>query len=187
MKKTMAFFSCITCLFIAGTCLAATEAELAEESVQYAVSTRKEKPTPPSLVVEKVGKACMLLEREGVEAFPKFKGKGSEFIYEGTYIWIHDLTQATMLMHPIKYKMVGNRYIGLKDRKGKRFFTIMNSIVKERKSGWVDYMWPIPGKKGLVRKISFVRGCTMSDGTEVVIGSGLYNYDEADVKKLDIH
>jgi hypothetical protein len=31
-----------------------------------------------------------------------------------------------------------------------------------------------------------VKKCTMSDGTDVVIGAGIYNGDPAEIAKLDI-
>lgn len=162
-------------------------AELASESEAYCKSTAKERPTPPQVIVDRVNAACALLEKEGTAAFPKFKGKGSEFLFEGTYIWIHDLKGAKMLMHPIKYKMEGNKYIGLKDKTGKRFFVTMNKLVKEKGSAWVSYMWPKPGTDELVKKISYVKGCKAADGVDLVLGCGIYNSSEEDLAKLEIH
>ena len=162
-------------------------AALAAESEAYCASTAKTEPTAPATVTEKVDKACALLEKEGQAAFPKFQGKDSEFIFDGTYMWIHTLTDAKMLLHPIKYKMVGNLYTGLKDRNGKRFFVVMNQICTDEKCGWVEYLWPKPGSSDVIRKISYVKTCTMPDGTAVVVGCGLYNYSEDDLTKLTIH
>jgi methyl-accepting chemotaxis protein len=92
-----------------------------------------------------------------------------------------------MLMHPIKFKMVGNKLAGLKDTNGKRFLVVMNDLVREKGEGWVEYFWPKPGTRDSVRKISFVKKCRMSNGVEVVVGSGLYSFSEADVAKLELH
>jgi hypothetical protein len=162
-------------------------AALAAESEAYCASTvNPARPTPPEAVVAKVNEACALLEKEGTAAFPKFSGKGGAFLYEGTYVWVHRLEDAEMLMHPIKYKMVGNKLIGLKDAKGKRFFVTMNDLVREKGEGWVEYFWPKPGTTESVRKISFVKKCKLPDGVEVVVGSGLVNFSEADVAKLEL-
>jgi cytochrome c len=160
--------------------------DLAAESEAYCESTAKETPTRPAEIVAKVAEAAALLEAEGEAAFPKFQGEGSPFIFDGTYMWIHKLSDATMLMHPIKPKMVGKQWVGLKDKEGKRFFATMNQLCTEKGSAWVDYLWPKPGTSDYVRKISYVQKCTMADGTEVVIGCGLYNYDEADLAALNI-
>ena len=92
-----------------------------------------------------------------------------------------------MFVHPIEYKMVGNKLAGLKDTKGKRFFVVMNHLVREKSEGWVEYFWPKPGTQDSIRKISFVKKCRMANSVEVVVGSGLYNFSEADVAKLEIH
>lgn len=188
MKKLISMSMVFGCILAwAVTALAGpTPEELAAESEAYTQSTAKQAPTKPAAIVAKVSEACALLSKEGPAAFPKFKGKGSPFLYEGTYIWIHALADGTMLMHPIKYKMEGKNLIGLKDEKGKRFFVTMNNLVAEKGEGWVDYLWPVPGTTNVTRKISFVKKCTMADGTDVVIGSGIYNGDEAEIAKLDI-
>ena len=163
-------------------------AALAAESEAYCTTTiNKDRPTPPSVVVAKVNEACALLEKEGPAAFPKFSGKNSPFIYEGTYIWIHTLAESKMLVHPIKYKMVGNELVSLKDTKGKRFFVVMNDLVREKGEGWVEYYWPKPGTQEVTHKVSFVKKCKMSDGVEVVVGSGLYSANDADIAKLELH
>jgi hypothetical protein len=164
-----------------------TPEELAAESEAYAKSTSKETPTMPDAIVAKVNEASALLSAEGQAAFPKFKGKGSPFLFEGTYIWIHALKDGTMLMHPIKYKMEGKNFIGLKDKDGKRFFVTMNNLAGEKGQAWVEYMWPVPGTNEVVRKVSFVKKCTLPDGTDVVIGSGIYNGNEDAMAKLEIH
>lgn len=161
--------------------------KLAAESEKYCSSTAKETPTKPAKIVGMVDKACALLTEKGQEAFPKFQGDKSEYIFDGTYMWIHTLKEAKMLMHPIKHKMVGNLYTGLKDKNGKRFFVVMNQICTEKKSGWVEYLWPKPGTNEATRKISYVKTCTLPDGTAVVVGCGLYNYAEKDLEALKIN
>ena len=141
-------------------------AALAAESETFCASTvNKAQPTAPAVIIAKVNEACALLEKEGPAAFPKFSGKGSAFLYEGTYVWVHTLAEAKMLMHPIKYKMVGNSLIGLKDAKGKRFFVVMNDLAREKGEGWVEYYWPKPGTEESVRKISFIKKGKLADGT----------------------
>jgi hypothetical protein len=159
----------------------------AESEAQCAATININRPTPPAMIIAKVNEACALLKKEGPEAFPKFSGKNSAFLYEGTYVWVHSLAESEMLMHPIKFKMVGNKLAGLKDTNGKRFLVVMNDLVREKGEGWVEYFWPKPGTRDSVRKISFVKKCRMSNGVEVVVGSGLYSFSEADVAKLELH
>ncbi len=160
--------------------------QLAAESEAYVKSTAKTTPTMPATIIAKVEEACTLLAKEGPAAFPQFKGKGSPFLFEGTYIWIHNLKDTKMLMHPIKYKMEGKDLIGLKDEKGKRFFVAMNNVANEKGQGWVEYYWPVPSTKKIVRKVSFIKKCTMANGADVAIGAGIYNGDPAAMAKLEI-
>lgn len=175
-----------SCLIFAGEGIAQSPAALAAESEAYCVSTRKDRPTPPDLIVSKVADACSLLQKEGTRAFSKFKGKGSPYIFDGTYIWIHSMENATMLMHPIKYQMEGNKLIRLKDKNGKRFFVVMNNLIREKDEGWVAYIWPEPGTNKFIRKVSYVKGCRTADGVDVVLGCGVYNGNKEDLDKLDI-
>ncbi len=135
------------------------------------------------MIIAKVREAHDLLVKEGEAAYPKFKGKDSKFIFAGTYIWLHDM-QGVMLMHPMKYKMEGNRLIGLKDTNGKLFFAEMNKVAREKGEGWVSYMWPKPGEKDSSEKVSFVKLCKMKGDVEVVIGCGVYDMPADEVKKL---
>lgn len=162
-------------------------ATLALESETYCNSTANDRPTDPKIVMAKVDEACALLEKEGTAAFPKFQGKDSPFIYEGTYIWIHGLSDGVMLMHPIKYKLNGQSIIGMKDTDGKRFFATMNKVVRENGSGWVEYQWPKPGSTESIHKVSYVKGCKTADGIDVVVGSGLYKVDKVATAGLSIN
>ena len=155
--------------------------ELAKESEAACIASASTKVTQ-ALIVEKVTKACALLEKEGKAAFGKFKGKDSEFIFAGTYIWINDL-DGTMLMHPIKYKMDGQPLLGMQDTKGKKFFVEMIDLCKSKGSGWSDYLWPKPGSKESSVKVSFVKKA-VCDGTDVLVGCGVYDMVPEDIKKL---
>ncbi len=177
-----------TLLMAAGDALAQdAAATLAQESETYCNSTVNDRPTDPKLVIAKVDEACALLEKEGTAAFPKFQGTNSPFLFEGTYIWVHSLNDCVMLMHPIKYKLVGQNLIGMKDTAGKRFFTSMNKVVREQGAGWVEYQWPKPGSDEIVRKVSYVKGCKTADGVDVVVGCGLYKVDKVATAGLTIN
>jgi len=173
---------CALFLFSAIPALAQnTPEELSKESTDACVASESTKPTP-QMVMEKVDKAAALLQKEGKAAFPKFKGKDSEFIFAGTYIWIHDLP-GLMRMHPIMYKMEGKSCIDFKDANGKLFFTAMNELVQAKGSGWVDYMWPKPGEKTPSLKVSYVK-LVKVEGEEFVVGCGIYGVPPEEVAKL---
>ncbi len=158
-----------------------TPEELSKESIEACKASESTKPTP-QMVMEKVEKAAALLQKEGKAAFPKFKGKDSEFIFAGTYIWIHDMA-GLMRMHPIMYKMEGKSCIDFKDANGKLFFTAMNDVAKSKGAGWVDYMWPKPGEKTASLKVSYVKLVKVG-GEDLVVGCGIYDVPPEEVQKL---
>jgi hypothetical protein len=46
-------------------------------------------------------------------------------------------------------------------------------IVRDKGSGWVDYVFPKPGESKPSRKWTYVKGVTI-DGTPGLIGAGFY-------------
>ena len=141
--------------------------QLAKETEEACAASAKDKPTP-EMIIKKVEEACVLLEKEGKAAFPKFKGKDSKFIFAGTYLWVND-QEGVLFMHAIKYKMEGKRLLGLKDANGKLFYSEFNRVAREKKAGWVDYVWPKPGQKEPSKKVAYVKACKI-DGVDMVVG-----------------
>lgn len=158
-----------------------TPKELAKETEQAAVQSDINRASP-QLVISKVKQACALLSQYGKAAFPQFKGKHSEFIYAGTYIWVNDM-KGVMLMHPIQAQLEGKNQIDWQDSKGKKIFVEFIKVCKEKGSGWVDYWWPKPGDNFPSHKVSYVKKAKV-DGQDVVVGSGIYDQTEEEIAKL---
>lgn len=89
---------------------------------------------------------------------------------ESNYFWIQDATPA-MVMHPIKPSLNGQDLRRFKDGNGKAFFVEMAQVVKSNGSGFVEYVWPMPGEEEPVDKISYVKEFTPWGWT---VGSGIY-------------
>ena len=86
------------------------------------------------------------------------------------YFWINDL-YPKMIMHPFKPEMNGQDLTENKDPKGKRIFVEFASVGKSKGEGLVAYMWPKPGEKDPVDKISYVK---LYQPWGWIIGSGIY-------------
>jgi cytochrome c len=178
--KMRGVITVVLCFFLTNICIAGEKfihfkasPELNKETIAKAKATAKNLPTK-ELIESKVKQACKLMEKEGSAAFPKFNGKDSEFIFAGTYIWIHDL-QGKMRMHPIKPKMAsGKSLLFLKDKKGNKLFVGMNKIAREKGEGWYEYVWPKPGEKAVSPKVSFIKLVTTADGEQLIVGCGAY-------------
>jgi cytochrome c len=181
VSATIAFLCMFVVLSVVPVLAQQTREDLAKESEQACVASASVKPTP-QMIIDKVNEAAALLEKEGKAAFPKFQGKDSKLIFAGTYIWVHDLS-GIMLMHPIVYKLEGKSIIDFKDPNGKLFFTDMNEVAKAKGAGWVDYLWPKPGDKKPVLKVSYVK-LAKADGGDLVVGCGVYDMSPEDVQKV---
>jgi len=73
----------------------------------------------------------------------------------GDYYWINDM-QARMVMHPIKPELDGKDLAGFKDPAGKALFVEMVDVARRDGAGFVDYLWPKPGKSEPQPKLSYV-------------------------------
>ncbi|KHT64083.1 chemotaxis protein [Photobacterium gaetbulicola] len=86
------------------------------------------------------------------------------------YFWINDMVP-TMVMHPFKPALNGQRLDTLTDPNGTALFVEMANIVRQQGQGFVDYYWEKPGFSTPIEKISFVKGFAPWGW---IVGSGIY-------------
>jgi methyl-accepting chemotaxis protein len=92
------------------------------------------------------------------------------------YFWVNDM-RPYMLMHPYQTQLDGKDLSTYADPKGKKLFVEFVETVKNKKEGFVSYLWPKPGKTEPVPKTSFVKGF---EPWGWVVGSGIYIDDVED-------
>jgi len=92
------------------------------------------------------------------------------------YFFINDLSSHSV-MHPLKPELEGKDLSELKDPAGKRIFAEFTAAVRAQGAGFVDYLWPKPGKAEPVKKISYVLGF---EPWGWMVGSGIYIDDVDD-------
>ena len=148
---------------------------------QQQKTTTTESPSSQT-IIDKVDKAAEIVTREGEASFPKFRAKGNEFIFSGTYVWVQSL-EGKMLMHPISPELEGRDIFYLRDVNGKMFIIEMNKIVLKQGHGWVQYLWPKPGEQAPSLKVSYVRLAKHNNKTYIV-GCGIYDMPIEDIKKI---
>jgi methyl-accepting chemotaxis protein len=91
--------------------------------------------------------------------------------YDGTnYVWINDL-HPTMIMHPANPALEGQDVSDYRDPTGLRLFVEAVRVVRERGEGAIRYMWPKPGEKNPVPKISYVKSFPAWGW---IVGTGIY-------------
>ncbi|BAI81310.1 methyl-accepting chemotaxis protein [Deferribacter desulfuricans SSM1] len=103
------------------------------------------------------------------------------------YFWVNsdDLPYPKMIMHPIAKQLNGkildNPKYNVALGKNKNLFTAMAEICREKGEGFVDYLWPKPGKDKPQPKLSYVK---LFKPWGWIIGTGIYVDDvEEQVKK----
>ncbi len=89
---------------------------------------------------------------------------------ETGYFWINDFEQR-MVMHPIKPELDGKDMSDFKDPEGVYLFREVVKVCKEKGGGFVEYMWPMPGKDEPQPKVSYVMAF---EPYNWVIGTGEY-------------
>jgi methyl-accepting chemotaxis protein len=92
--------------------------------------------------------------------------------YNGVeYYWIQD-KQPVTLMHPIRPDLEGKNLSQTKDPNGKFLFVeFVKAVNGDSKSGFVDYLWPKPGKDAPQPKVSFVKEFSEWGW---IVGNGVY-------------
>ncbi len=86
------------------------------------------------------------------------------------YLWIND-TQPAMVMHPYNPQLDGKDLSENKDPAGKKLFVEFVRVCQEQGEGFVDYLWPKPGRDEPVAKLSFVK---LFKPWGWILGSGIY-------------
>ena len=108
-------------------------------------------------IVSVVEEAAALIEKQGEEAFPFFRKKGSKWFQGDMYLFIYDL-KGKNVVHPVQPEFEGQDLIDLQDINGKPVIRlIINKVTKhDRSSGWVHYMWIRPEEIFPMWKSSYV-------------------------------
>lgn len=120
-----------------------------------------------------VDKAAALIESKGKGAFPELRKKDSEWYKGDTYVFVDDMN-GTVLLLPTEPELEGKNLTDMKDATGKLWMRAFIETAKTKGSGWVDYMWPKPGKDKPSKKISYIKKAKMPDGKMVFVGAGMY-------------
>lgn len=97
----------------------------------------------------------------------------SELPYDANgYCWINDM-KGIMVMHPTMPELSGTDVYDYKDANGKYIFHEFLDTVRNKGSGFVDYVWPKPNqpKDQHYPKLSYVTGYPPWNW---LIGSGIY-------------
>ncbi|MBU0961749.1 MAG: cache domain-containing protein [Proteobacteria bacterium] len=122
--------------------------------------------------IMKTHEAAAIINARGLEASIKMIGdpKGP-FVWKDSYVFLMDL-KGKMLAHPMQPELMQNEHVLLQtDAADKAIFVHFVNIAKDPGQGWVDYMWPKPGKKSPSKKVTYIYRVPSKD---LLVGAGVY-------------
>ena len=124
-------------------------------------------------IVSLVDKAARLIQEQGrAAAFAEFRKKGTIWFTGDIYIFADDMA-GNVLLNPAFPQHEGKNVTDQKDANGKLLQRAMVDLLKEKEAGWVDYMWPRPGRTKPSLKWGYVRRVDL-DGVPGLVGAGFY-------------
>jgi signal transduction histidine kinase len=125
-----------------------------------------------AFVVDLVNNAVAELVKDGAGALGLFHDPTGPFLAKDAYIFVYDRFGTNLALPPFP-NLEKRELIDMKDSQGKPFIREMLTLVRDKGSGWVDYMWPKPGESVPTRKSAYVRMANFGDQW-VMVGSGVY-------------
>ena len=122
--------------------------------------------------VIKCHEAAALINSRGLAAAIKEIGdpKGP-FVWKDTYVFLMNL-DGKMLAHPMQPELTQLPHcLLITDPTDKAIFVSFVNLARKVGQGWVEYMWPKPGKSSPSKKITYIYRVP---GKDLFVGSGIY-------------
>ena len=130
-----------------------------------------DKATTEECVVKTHEAAAMINARGLAESIKLIGDPKGPFVWKDSYVFLMDLN-GKMLAHPMQPELTRNEHVLLEtDATDKAIFVHFVNIARNPGQGWVDYMWPKPGKKSPSKKVTYVYRVPSKD---LLVGAGVY-------------
>ncbi len=122
--------------------------------------------------VVKCHEAAALINSKGVEEAIKIIGDlKSPFVWKNSYVFLMNM-DGKMLAHPMQPELTQREHVLLiTDPMDKALFVHFVNLAKQVGHGWIEYMWPKPGKADPSKKISYIYRVPNQD---LFVGAGVY-------------
>ena len=122
--------------------------------------------------VIKCHEAAAMINSKGLDAAIKeiSNPKGS-FVWKDSYVFLMNL-DGKMLAHPFQPELTQQDHVLLiTDPTDKALFVHFVNLARKVGQGWVEYMWPKPGKNTPSKKLSYIYRVPKQ---ELFAGAGVY-------------
>jgi len=126
-------------------------------------------------VVDLVQGAAQEINAKGESAFAILRDHTGPYLAKDAYVMVFSM-DGIDLVNPAFPDLEGRVVTDLKDVNGKPLVREMFKVLKEKGSGWVDYMWPKPGQSAPTTKSTYIAKAS-HNGKEYLVGCGVYLAD----------
>ena len=138
-------------------------------------------PAVPKLgadeLVALVREAAQMLEKQGEQAFPELRRKGSKWLHDDLYFFVL-ASDGTRVVHAADPALEGRNIRDAKDILGRPYGAMMlDAGSRPGGEGWVHYMFPEPDRLFPAWKSTFVKQVTLPSGQSHIIGCGVYHME----------
>ncbi|MCP4255326.1 MAG: hypothetical protein GY775_18370 [Candidatus Scalindua sp.] len=122
--------------------------------------------------VVKCHEAAALINSKGAEEAIKIIGDlTSPFVWKDSYVFLMNM-DGKMLAHPIQPELTQHEHVLLiTDPRDKALFVHFVNLARTVGHGWIEYMWPKPGKTTPSKKITYIYRVP---NQELFVGAGVY-------------
>ncbi|VEN74581.1 conserved exported hypothetical protein [Candidatus Desulfarcum epimagneticum] len=130
------------------------------------------KPATKDECVVKCHEAAALINSKGLKAAIEAIGDSSgPFVWKDSYVFLMNM-DGKMLAHPIQPELTRHDHVLLiTDPMDKALFVHFVNLARKVGHGWVEYMWPKPGRKTPSKKLTYIYKVPNQD---VFVGAGVY-------------
>jgi signal transduction histidine kinase len=138
----------------------------------FAGSAAAEESATKEECVIKCHEAAAFINSKGLEAAVEAIGNADgPFVWKDSYVFLMNL-DGKMLAHPFQPELTRKDHVLLMtDPTGKALFVHFVNLARKMGEGWVEYMWPKPGKSSPSKKLSYIYKVPNHD---LFVGAGVY-------------
>jgi cytochrome c len=122
--------------------------------------------------VIKCHEAAALINSKGLEeAIKQIGNPKGPFVWKDSYVFLMNM-DGKMLAHPFQPELTKQPHVLLMtDPTDKALFVHFVNLARTVGHGWVEYMWPKPGKSTPSKKLTYIYRVPNQD---VFVGAGVY-------------
>lgn len=116
--------------------------------------------------------AASYIQNHSLEkAIEKISDPEGRFVWKDSYVFLMNL-EGKMLAHPFKPELTEKDHVLLRtDPTGKALFVHFVNLARSSGEGWVEYMWPRPGKSTPRKKKTYIYRIP---DTDLFVAAGVY-------------